>query len=128
MKHELAKIEGVGGPKSATNDPSGQGIGNLDLLRDVKYHEVILELLAKQYELAKIDEAKDSAIIQVLDIAIEPDRKSKPKRSLIVLLYALVAGFLAILWAFVSESMAKASGDPQQEHRLQSLRRYLMWR
>lgn len=128
MKRELAKIEGVGVTAAVINGLSGQGINNLDLLRDVKYHEVILELLAKQYELAKIDEAKDSAVVQVMDIAIEPDRKSKPKRSLIVLLWALVAGFLAILWTFVSEKMVKTSGDPQQTHRLQALRRNLRWR
>lgn len=128
MRNELAKIEGTGGTKVATNSPSGQGIDSLRLLRDVKYHEVLFELLAKQYEMAKIDEAKDSAVIQVMDKAIEPDRKSKPKRSLIVLLSTLVAGFVGMLWAFVREAMAKAASDPQQVARFQAIRRYLVWR
>jgi len=67
-------------------------------LRDVKYYEFLYELLAKQYELTKLDEAKDATVIQVMDKAIEPDRKSKPRLGLIVLLSALVAGFVAILW------------------------------
>lgn len=76
--------------------------------------------------MAKIDETKASAVLQVMDKAIEPDRKSK--RNLIVLLSALVLLFAGILLAFVLESMAKASGDPQQAERLQVFKRYLAWR
>ena len=125
MKRELGKIEGVGGANSVANSPSGQGIDNLRLLRDVKYYEVIFELLARQYEMARLDEAKDAPLIQVIDIAIEPDRKSKPTRSLIVLLSTLAAGLAATLWAFLREAMAKAASDPQQMARLQAIRRYL---
>ena len=125
MKRELSRIEGSGGPKSGQTSASRQGIDNLGLLRDVKYHEVIFELLARQYEMAKIDEAKDSAIIQVMDKAIEPDRKSKPKRSMIVLLSTMLAGFAAILLAFLGEAAAKARSDPQQAERLRTMKRYL---
>ncbi len=128
LKRELAKIEGAGGAKAAESASSGKGIDNLSLLRDMKYYETIYELLAKQYEMAKIDEAKESAVIQVMDKAIEPDRKSKPKRSLIVLLSALVALILGILSAFISAAMAKARSDPQQAERLQAIKRYLAWR
>ncbi len=128
MKRELGKIEGAGRSKSVPNGPRGQGIDNLGLLRDVKYYEVTFELLARQYELAKIDEAKDSAVIQVIDKAIEPDRRSKPKRTLMVLLGALVTGFAATLWAFVLEAMAKVRVDPQQASRLLDLKRYLAWK
>ena len=79
MKRELARIEGTSGSKSGNgreNDSSG--IDSVGLLRNVKYQETVYELLAKQFELAKIDEAKDSAVVQVMDKAIEPDRKSKP--------------------------------------------------
>ncbi len=129
LKHELARIEGTSGSKA--EDPrenNGRGIDSLGLLRNVKYHETIYELLAKQFELAKIDEAKDSAVVQVMDKAIEPDRKSKPKRSLIVLLSALAALFLGILSAFVREGMARAKADPQQAIRLLDLKRYLAWK
>jgi uncharacterized protein involved in exopolysaccharide biosynthesis len=128
MKRELAKIEGTGGVKASESVSGGKGIDNLRLLRDLKYYETIYELLSKQYELAKIDEAKDSAVIQVMDKAIEPDRKSKPKRSQIVLIAALAALFVGILWAFVREAMAKARSNPQQAARYQALKRYLAWR
>lgn len=62
-----------------------KGIAYVRAVRKVKYQEALLEVIAKQYELARIDEARDSSLIQVLDVAIPPDRKSGPKRLLIVL-------------------------------------------
>jgi tyrosine-protein kinase Etk/Wzc len=128
MKRELAKIEGAGGAKTTITASNGQGADSLRLLRDVKYNEVIFEALARQYEIAKIDEAKDSAILQVMDNAIAPDRKSKPKRALIVVLSVLTALFAAVVWAFAREAIAKADGDPQQSARLQAIKRYIAWR
>jgi tyrosine-protein kinase Etk/Wzc len=85
------------------------GLENLRKIREVKYHEAIMEIMARQFELAKVDEAKDSTTIQVVDKAIEPDKKSKPKR-LFIALGAMVAGlFIALLWAFFAEARAKVS-------------------
>jgi len=129
MKHELAKMEGTSsGRDNAGSVGKADGMDNLRLLRDVKYYETIFELLAKQYEIAKIDEARDASIVQVLDPAVEPERKSKPMRALIVILTGLVAGFLAVIFAFVRESHEKARRDPQSASRLESLRQYLRWR
>jgi hypothetical protein len=86
------------------------------------------ELLAKQYEIARIDEARDASLIQVLDKAVEPERKSKPKRALITILTALVAGFLAVIWAFIREAGQRARQNPEQAFRLEALRGYLRWR
>ncbi len=126
LKHELARIEGTSGSKTENpRENDSGGIDSLGLLRDVKYYETIYELLAKQFELAKIDEAKDSAVVQVMDKAIEPDSKSKPKRSEIVLLSALAALFIGILLALGFESMARVQADPQQANRLRDLKRHL---
>jgi capsule polysaccharide export protein KpsE/RkpR len=126
MKRELAKSEGAAGSRTApAAAEKGSGIDNLGLLRDVKYYETMYGLLAQQYETAKIDEAKDSTIIQVMDKAIEPDRKSKPIRSLIVALSTLVAGVLSILLAFVLEAFANTRRDPEQSQRLTRLKDYL---
>ena len=126
MKRELARLEGTSGSNSsAPQESNGRGIVNLSLLRELKYYEATYELLAKQFEIAKIDEAKDSAIIQVMDKAIEPDRKSKPRRSLIVLVSTFAVGLLAALLAFVSEAMDKTRNDPEQSQRLTRLKGYL---
>jgi len=128
LRRELARVEGSSSSGAAPRgDTSGNsGLDNLSRLRDVKYYEFLYELLAKQYELAKIDEAKDATVIQVMDKAIEPDRKSKPRRALIVILTALAASFIAISLVFIRESGYRARRDPQQAQRLDLLRRYMM--
>ena len=129
MRRELARIEGPSGSKpGSAGEIDDSGIDSVNLLRNVKYRETVYELLAKQYELAKIDEAKDSAVVQVMDKAIEPDRRSKPFRSLIVALSAIAAFFIGILWAFFLESMASAKANPQKASRLLDLKRYLAWK
>jgi uncharacterized protein involved in exopolysaccharide biosynthesis len=129
LKAQLAKLEKGG---DADLLPTGKlpeaGLEYVRSLREMKYAETLFELMAKQYELARIDEAKDASLIQVLDKAVPPDRKSKPKRSLIVILTALAVGFMALLLAFVREALEKSRNDPVQAGRLAELRRLLKWR
>ena len=121
LKAELAKIDGTQTGGSAPSS-GGDGFASLRLVRDVKYHEVVFELLAKQFELAKLEEAKESSVVQVMDVAVAPDRKSKPKRAIIVLL-ATIAGFLLSLVAvFVREAWANGQKDPTQAERFARLR------
>lgn len=127
MRIELAKMEGTHSGVDLIAS-SGRGFENLKRLRDVKYYETIVELLAKQYEMAKIDEAKDAAVIQVMDKAIEPDRKSKPKRALIVIFVTLAAGVSGVIWAFAHEAMAKAGKRPESMCRLESLKALLRFK
>ena len=127
LKRELARIEGTSGAGSSRPEATNvKGIENLRLLREMRYNEVTYELLAKQYEIAKIDEAKDSAVIQVMDRAIEPDRKSKPVRWQIVLLSTLVAGLLAVLGAFLLEASTKSNS--RSAERWDTLKRYIALR
>lgn len=128
LRQQLAKLEGASGGSDTGVAGKEKGLGNLALLRDVKYFEVVFELLAKQYEIAKLDEAKDAALIQVLDAAVPPERKTKPKRAMIVILATLAAGFVAVLFAFVREAYARAQGDAANAARLADLRRHLAWR
>jgi tyrosine-protein kinase Etk/Wzc len=92
-------------------------------LRDVKYYETIFEILARQFELAKLDEAKEGAVIQVVDPAIPPDRKSFPKRSLIVI-GATVAGiFIGAFLALFQARLERLKDDPESTQKLRILRR-----
>jgi uncharacterized protein involved in exopolysaccharide biosynthesis len=65
-------------------------------------------LLAKQYEIARLDEAKDPSTIQVLDTAVEPEKKFKPKRTLIVVLAAFISTVFAVMLAFVFDARDRA--------------------
>lgn len=135
LRAQLTKIEtgmnhGKGDISISTSQVPEVGLEYVRRVRDVKYYETIFELLAKQFEIAKIDEAKESSVIQVLDSAVEPDKKSKPKRGMLVLLAAIFTGFLAVCWAFIKEAInkTKANPDPEDHARLQVLRRYLSWK
>ncbi len=90
--------------------------------REAKYRETIFELMAKQFEAAKLDEAKEAAIIQVVDPAVEPDKKSSPKRVLIIICATFGGFVLAVFWVLFSEALRFARKDPAQAARLAALR------
>ncbi|AZN37850.1 GumC family protein [Iodobacter ciconiae] len=106
----------------AKSKAPGVGLDYLRKMRDVKYQETLFELMSKQYEIAKLDEAKDGANIQVLDSAIPPEKKAKPKRSILILLALFAGFFLAILASFILEAMNKMATDPEQKQRLDLLK------
>jgi tyrosine-protein kinase Etk/Wzc len=125
LRRELAKVEGTGSDLAvAPGASSNRGVENLRLLRNVKYYEIIYELLGRQYELSKIDEAKESSVVQVLDRAIEPDRKSKPKRTLIVVVSTMAAFVISLLLAFVIEAITRSKSDPEAGRKMAILRQY----
>jgi uncharacterized protein involved in exopolysaccharide biosynthesis len=74
------------------------GLDYLRALRDVKYHEALFEMLFKQYEAARIDEAKEAPVIQVVDYAVPPESKSGPPRAAITMLGTILAGIAGIVY------------------------------
>jgi tyrosine-protein kinase Etk/Wzc len=94
-------------------------------LRDVKYYETIFDLLARQYEVAKVDEAKQGSVVQVVDRAIVPDRKSSPQRTLIVLGAAVFGLFVGLVWAFAREGLTRLSNNPAEHSRLETLKQLI---
>lgn len=106
LRLELSKLEN-GRPGdaegSAKSGDKQSGFANIKLLRDLKYHQMLYELLAKQFEAARLDEAKDSSVIQVLDPAIDPEKKFKPLRALIVVISSVFAFFAAIVYVLIAE-------------------------
>jgi uncharacterized protein involved in exopolysaccharide biosynthesis len=97
------------------------GIEYIRKLRDVKYYETIFDLLARQYEVAKVDEARQGSVVQIVDRAIVPDQRSFPQRTLIVLGAAVLGIFLGVGWIFITESLNRISRDPAERARLDSL-------
>lgn len=129
MRAQLARLENG----SPTVDEQGKqaekqgGLDNIKILRDVKYYEMLYELLAKQYEIARLDEAKDAPLIQVVDKAVEPEYKAGPNRTRIVIIAGLLGLLTAILWALTSEAM-KSKRHPEYENKLRELKAYLGFR
>jgi len=133
LKSQLAKVARGGAGDAgdvllSIGKAPGQAADYVRRFRDVKYYETLFELLAKQYEIARIDEAKDATLIQVLDRAIEPERKSSPKRLLIVLLTGCAASVLVVLAVFMAQAWKRAQQDPSMSGRLIEFLRYLKWR
>jgi tyrosine-protein kinase Etk/Wzc len=129
LRAELAKLGGSEDISDSLLVPKGRvpeaGLEYVRKLRDVKYYETIFEILARQFEMAKLDEAKEGAVIQVVDRAIVPDRKSSPKRLLILIGGTLAGLFLGILVALSQSGMERLRADPETGSQLALLRHAL---
>jgi uncharacterized protein involved in exopolysaccharide biosynthesis len=130
LRSELSKLES--GRRDRT-DPapsavSERGLNNIQLLRNVKYYQMLYELLAKQYEIARLDEAKEPSVIQVLDPAVEPEKRFKPKRLLITLLSTMLAGVAVIAWVFGKEAKRRAMETADGAARWEELQSHLRFK
>jgi uncharacterized protein involved in exopolysaccharide biosynthesis len=97
----------------------------LRVAREMKYHESLYDFLARQLEAARIDEAKNAVVVQVVDRAVEPEKKSSPKRLLIVAI-TFVLSFLLISFAvLLREAIRRKRQDPVEAQRIAQLNRYL---
>ncbi|MGC2645214.1 MAG: GNVR domain-containing protein, partial [Candidatus Sulfotelmatobacter sp.] len=101
---------------------TGSGMEYLRKYRDLKYQETVFELLAKEYEVAKLDEAREGAIVQVVDPAVPPDTKSSPHRTLIVLGATIVAFFVAVFWVWMRKNLDNAFALPENRQRLRTIK------
>ncbi len=132
LKLELSKLEAKGGTNPDPLMPAGRmpsvGTEYIRKLRDLKFNETLYDLLAKQYELAKLDEARDAVVIQVVDKAVPPDKRAKPKRTLMVIIATFTGFFLAVFAAFFMEFKERASNDPENKERFETLKKYLNFR
>ena len=95
LRRQLSKLEVSSSPAQAEDaDYTGR-------YREFKYQETLFELFARQYELARVDESREGALIQVLDVATVPERKSKPKRGTIAMLATIATGLALCLTAIL---------------------------
>jgi tyrosine-protein kinase Etk/Wzc len=115
LKSQLAKAEKE---EPASKDASDY----VARYREFKYQENMFELFAKQFELAKVDESREGAVIQVLDIAEPPERKAKPKKGMIAVITTLATGFALLLFVFVRSALKNASQDEEIKLKLSALR------
>ncbi len=115
LKSQLAKAE--------KEEPASQGTTDyVARYREFKYQEAMFELFAKQFELAKVDESREGAVIQVLDTAEPPERKAKPKKAMIAIITTLAAGFAMFLFVFIKSALKNASQNEDTKLKLSALR------
>ena len=119
LKEQFNKAQSKEANVSNTTAGQDQYIGRY---RDYKYFETLFEIFSKQYELARVDESREGAVIQVVDAAIAPERKSKPKKALIAILTTLAAGFVLLLWVFVRNAFKSAATNPETADKLAQIK------
>jgi len=92
-------------------------------MRDLKIQETIFEFLTQQYEVAKIEEAKNTPTVQILDRAIPPVFRSRPHRKMIVLVAGGLSLIVSTFLAFLFESLAHLR--PEDQAKLQEMKEML---
>jgi tyrosine-protein kinase Etk/Wzc len=113
--------------KQEKDSPSNSGKANTEgdyitKYREFKYQETLFELFSRQFELAKVDEAREGAVIQVLDAAQAPERKAKPKKAMIAIIATLASGFALIFFVFVRQALANAGNDSETAKKMAQLK------
>ena len=98
------------------------GVSYADLYRTTKVQEAIFETLTREYELAKVQEAKETPSVKMIDPPDVPERKSFPPRFEIIALGTMLATSIAILWTFANTTWEKT--DPQDPQKLLALEVY----
>ena len=120
---ELANLRAQLAKQSQQDKADGGGQGDyVSAYREFKYQETLFELFAKQFEVAKADEAREGATIQVVDVAQPPERKSKPKKALIAILATLASGFALLLYVIIRQALRNAGGDAETAGKLAQLK------
>lgn len=118
IRAQINSLEGKGGVANSSIPNLGAvpqlGQDYLRLMRELKIQEAVLEMLTKQYEMAKLSETKDTYPFQVLQKANVPDYKSKPKRAIIVIIAAFAAGFAMMLLAFMQYISERMNPDDRK--------------
>jgi capsule polysaccharide export protein KpsE/RkpR len=112
--------------KAEKDDPT-LSVGRLEdsyveRFRDYKYKETLYEMFAKQYELARVDEAREGAVIQVIDPAQTPERKTKPIKALIVATSTFAACFALLLFVFIRQALRNLSQDAEYAQKMAALK------
>jgi uncharacterized protein involved in exopolysaccharide biosynthesis len=100
------------------------GLEYIRRYRDLKYNETVYEILIKGLEIAKLDEAKEGEIIQVVDTAVPPDKKSSPHRTIIVVVSTILAFFFSVFWIVVRQGVERAFRLPENRRRLDAIKKH----
>jgi tyrosine-protein kinase Etk/Wzc len=130
LQSEVSQLEQrnhtSGSTELGLQDVPSAGMEYLRADHEVRYRQALFDLLIKQYDAARLDEAKDAAIIQVVDTAIEPDKKSSPKRALIVTLFALGGLLVGCIVVLTLWWKAFVAADPDAARQINGLKEALV--
>lgn len=124
MQTELKNLEkkgDIGSYEVSLKDVPEAGVQYIRAEREVKYRTALFEVMARQYEAARMDEARDAALIQVVEPPIEPERRSSPKRVFITLLSGILGLFTSFLVVALVKWKTGLWSDPRKAEQLRAL-------
>lgn len=105
------------------SEPQEAGQSNyVERYRNFKYQETLFELFAKQYELARVDEGREGAVVQVIDAAQTPEKKTKPKKAFVAILATLGSGLVLLLFVFMRQALRKGRADHETAQKIAALK------
>lgn len=115
LRAQVARIE--------KDEPAGDPVCNefIHKYRNFKYYETLFELFGKQYEVARVDESREGAVIQVLDVAEPPVRRSSTKRAQIAVTTTLGVGLALLLFVFIRNAFKNASKRPDAADQIKNI-------
>lgn len=117
LRAELRKLE--------SSAEVGSDPGYIARYREFKYQEAMFDLFARQFELARLDESREGALIQIVDVAVPAEWKSKPRRAVIAIVATLAAALLAVLLVIAKDRLRVGRADPETARKLDDLRNSL---
>ena len=129
MQGEAARMEQSGPPGGssgiALKDVPRMGLEYIRAQRELQYQQALFDMLLRQYEAAKLDEARESAVIQVVQPAVEPDRRSSPKRLAMAAVAGVLGLFSGCLVAMLQHRLERETSDPDGALALAKLKQAL---
>ena len=123
LRRQLQKMGGKPGSTDSTAPPATDdrypairelpilGVTYADLFRRTKVEEVVFETLTKQYELARVEEARETPSVKVLDEGDVPEKKSFPPRLVVILLGSLFVGAMGCVWLLATSRWQQIEPD-----------------
>jgi tyrosine-protein kinase Etk/Wzc len=133
LRTQLADFE-KGHPQSAsmegnvltpTSEVPAASLEYLRRIREVRYQETLFEFMAKQYEMARVDEAKEGQMVQVVDRATAPEVRSWPPRTILTMLAFILAGLVASTWVVLRSACERSMREPEVAMKMNQLRNLL---
>lgn len=125
MREQLGRLEARGGSGRDSLAPTGRipqmGTDYIRRMRELKFNETLYEILMKQLEVAKLDEARDATVIQVVEKAIAPEKKFGPRRMRITAVAGTIALVVSLLLAFAGEYIDRVRQNPSAAAKLSLL-------
>jgi len=130
LKKELKNLEAKAGTDNPNFIPAFEEIPKAGMeyarrLRDLKFQETLYETLLQQYQAAVMAEASEGLVLQVIDPAIPPELKIKPRRKLMLIVAGFLGLFVGIFAAFIKEFIDNSSKNPESADKMALLKSYL---